>query len=168
MPVSTERIIMEKATFGAGCFWGVETAFRQIDGVISTTVGYSGGRTANPTYRDVCSDETGHAEVVEVEFDPAKVRYEQLLDVFWENHDPTTLNRQGPDVGSQYRSAIFFHSPAQEAAARASKARLEAAKRFRRPIVTQIEPAATFYRAEDYHQQYLEKRGLASCHINTG
>jgi peptide-methionine (S)-S-oxide reductase len=159
---------MEKATFGAGCFWGVETAFRQIDGVISTTVGYSGGRTANPTYRDVCSDETGHAEVVEVEFDPAKVRYEQLLDVFWENHDPTTLNRQGPDVGSQYRSAIFFHSPAQEAAARASKARLEAAKRFRRPIVTQIEPAATFYRAEDYHQQYLEKRGLASCHINTG
>jgi peptide-methionine (S)-S-oxide reductase len=168
MPVSTERITMEKATFGAGCFWGVETAFRQIDGVISTTVGYSGGRTANPTYRDVCSDETGHAEVVEVEFDPAKVRYEQLLDVFWENHDPTTLNRQGPDVGSQYRSAIFFHSPAQEAAARASKARLEAAKRFRRPIVTQIEPAATFYRAEDYHQQYLEKRGLASCHINTG
>jgi peptide-methionine (S)-S-oxide reductase len=159
---------MEKATFGAGCFWGIETAFRQIDGVISTTVGYSGGRTANPTYRDVCSDETGHAEVVEVEFDPAKVRYEQLLDVFWENHDPTTLNRQGPDVGSQYRSAIFFHSPAQEAAARASKARLEAAKRFRRPIVTQIEPAATFYRAEDYHQQYLEKRGLASCHINTG
>jgi peptide-methionine (S)-S-oxide reductase len=168
MPVSTERITMEKATFGAGCFWGIETAFRQIDGVISTTVGYSGGRTANPTYRDVCSDETGHAEVVEVEFDPAKVRYEQLLDVFWENHDPTTLNRQGPDVGSQYRSAIFFHSPAQEAAARASKARLEAAKRFRRPIVTQIEPAATFYRAEDYHQQYLEKRGLASCHINTG
>jgi peptide-methionine (S)-S-oxide reductase len=168
MPVSTERITMEKATFGAGCFWGVETAFRQIDGVISTTVGYSGGRTANPTYRDVCSDETGHAEVVEVEFDPAKVRYEQLLDVFWENHDPTTLNRQGPDVGSQYRSAIFFHSPAQQAAARASKARLEAAKRFRRPIVTQIEPAATFYRAEDYHQQYLEKRGLASCHINTG
>lgn len=159
---------MEKATFGAGCFWGVETAFRQIDGVISTTVGYSGGRTANPTYRDVCSDETGHAEVVEVEFDPAKVRYEQLLDVFWENHDPTTLNRQGPDIGSQYRSAIFFHSPAQEAAARASKARLEAAKRFRRPIVTEIEPAATFYRAEDYHQQYLEKRGLASCHINTG
>jgi peptide-methionine (S)-S-oxide reductase len=168
MPVSTERITMEKATFGAGCFWGIETAFRQIDGVISTTVGYSGGRTANPTYRDVCSDETGHAEVVEVEFDPAKVRYEQLLDVFWENHDPTTLNRQGPDVGSQYRSAIFFHSPAQEEAARASKARLEAAKRFRRPIVTQIEPAATFYRAEDYHQQYLEKRGLASCHINTG
>ncbi len=159
---------MEKATFGAGCFWGVEAAFRQIDGVISTAVGYSGGRTANPTYRDVCSDETGHAEVVEVEFDPAKVSYERLLDVFWENHDPTTLNRQGPDVGSQYRSAIFFHTPAQEATARESKARLAAAKRFRRPIVTEIEPAATFYRAEDYHQQYLEKRGLASCHINRG
>ena len=159
---------MEKATFGAGCFWGVEAAFRQIDGVISTAVGYSGGRTANPTYRDVCSDETGHAEVVEVEFDPAKVSYERLLDVFWENHDPTTLNRQGPDVGSQYRSAIFFHTPAQEATARESKARLEAAKRFRRPIVTEIEPAATFYRGEDYHQQYLEKRGLASCHINRG
>jgi len=162
------RANMEKATFGAGCFWGVEAAFRQIDGVISTAVGYSGGRTANPTYRDVCSDETGHAEVVEVEFDPAKVSYERLLDVFWENHDPTTLNRQGPDVGSQYRSAIFFHTPAQEATARESKARLEAAKRFRRPIVTEIEPAATFYRAEDYHQQYLEKRGLASCHINRG
>ncbi len=159
---------MEKATFGAGCFWGVEAAFRQIDGVISTAVGYSGGRMANPTYRDVCSDGTGHAEVVEVEFDPAKVRYEELLDVFWENHDPTTLNRQGPDVGPQYRSAIFFHSPAQEAAARESKARLETAKRFRRPIVTEIEPAATFYRAEDYHQQYLEKRGLASCHVNLG
>jgi len=163
-----KRTNMEKATFGAGCFWGVEAAFRQIDGVISTAVGYSGGRTANPTYRDVCSDETGHAEVVEVEFDPAKVSYERLLDVFWENHDPTTLNRQGPDVGSQYRSAIFFHTPAQEATARESKARLEAAKRFRRPIVTEIEPAATFYRGEDYHQQYLEKRGLASCHINRG
>ncbi len=159
---------MEKATFGAGCFWGVEAAFRQIDGVISTAVGYAGGLTANPTYRDVCSDETGHAEVVEVEFDPARVSYEQLLDVFWENHDPTTLNRQGPDVGSQYRSAIFFHSPLQEAAAKASKARLEAAKRFHRPIVTAIEPAQTFYRAEDYHQQYLEKRGLASCHVTLG
>ena len=159
---------MEKATFGAGCFWGVEAAFRQIDGVISTAVGYSGGETPNPTYRDVCSDETGHAEVVEVEFDPAKVRYEQLLDVFWQNHDPTTLNRQGPDVGSQYRSVIFVHSPGQEKAARDSKARLEAAKRYRRPIVTAIEPAATFHRAEDYHQQYLEKRGFASCHVNLG
>jgi peptide-methionine (S)-S-oxide reductase len=159
---------MEKATFGAGCFWGVEAAFRQIDGVISTAVGYSGGHTPNPTYRDVCSDETGHAEVVQIEFDPAKVGYEKLLAVFWQNHDPTTLNRQGPDVGSQYRSAIFFHSPAQEEAARRSKRQLEASKRFRRPIVTQIEPAADFHRAEDYHQQYLEKRGLASCHVNLG
>jgi peptide-methionine (S)-S-oxide reductase len=116
----------------------------------------------------VCSDETGHAEVVQIEFDPAKVSYEKLLDVFWENHDPTTLNRQGPDVGSQYRSAIFYHSPAQEEAARRSKAQLEASKRFRRPIVTEIEPAVDFHRAEDYHQQYLEKRGLASCHANLG
>ena len=159
---------MEKATFGAGCFWGVEAGFRQIDGVISTAVGYSGGHTPNPTYRDVCSDETGHAEVVQIEFDPAKISYEKLLDVFWENHDPTTLNRQGPDVGSQYRSAIFSHSPAQEETARRSKARLEASKRFRRPIVTEIEPAADFHRAEDYHQQYLEKRGLASCHVSPG
>jgi peptide-methionine (S)-S-oxide reductase len=159
---------MEKATFGAGCFWGVEAAFRQIDGVISTAVGYCGGHTPNPTYRDVCSDETGHAEVVKIEFDPTKVSYEKLLDVFWENHDPTTLNRQGPDVGSQYRSAIFFHSPVQEEAARRSKVRLEASKRFRRPIVTEIEPAADFHRAEDYHQQYIEKRGLAPCHVNLG
>jgi peptide-methionine (S)-S-oxide reductase len=159
---------VERATFGAGCFWGVEAAFRQIDGVISTAVGYSGGHTSNPTYRDVCSDETGHAEVVQVEFDAAKVSYEKLLDVFWENHDPTTLNRQGPDLGSQYRSAIFFHSPAQEEAARRSKGLLEASKRFRRPIVTEIEPAADFHPAEDYHQQYLEKRGLASCHVNPG
>jgi peptide-methionine (S)-S-oxide reductase len=159
---------VEKATFGAGCFWGVEAAFRQIDGVVSTAVGYSGGQTPNPTYRDVCRDETGHAEVVQIEFDPAKVSYEKLLDVFWENHDPTTLNRQGPDVGSQYRSAVFFHSPEQEEAARRSKARLEASNRFRRPIVTEIEPAADFHRAEDYHQQYLEKRGLASCHVNLG
>src|SRR5712664_1090649 len=156
---------MEKATFGAGCFWGVEAAFRQIDGVISTAVGYSGGHTANPTYRDVCSDETGHAEVVQIEFDPAKISYEKLLDVFWENHDPTQLNRQGPDVGEQYRSAIFFHSPAQEAAARASKSRLEQSGRFKRPIVTEITPAPTFYRAEEYHQRYLEKRGLAHCRI---
>ena len=155
---------MEKATFGAGCFWGVEAAFRLIDGVISTAVGYCGGHTPNPTYRD----ETGHAEVGKIEFDPTKVSYEKLLDVFWENHDPTTLNRQGPDVGSQYRSAIFFHSPAQEEAARRSKVRLEASKRFRRPIVTEIEPAADFHRAEDYHQQYLENRGLASCHVNQG
>src|SRR5437870_1537072 len=157
--------LMEKATFAAGCFWGVEEAFRHVDGVASTAVGYSGGHLPNPTYHDVCSGGTGHAECVQLEYDPARVSYEQLLDVFWENHDPTQLNRQGPDVGTQYRSAIFFHTPAQEAAARASKARLEASGRFRRPIVTEITPASTFYRAEEYHQRYLEKRGLAHCRI---
>jgi peptide-methionine (S)-S-oxide reductase len=156
---------VEKATFGAGCFWGVEAAFRQIPGVTETAVGYLGGTKPNPTYEDVCTDETGHAEVVEVTFDPAKVSYDQLLDVFWQSHNPTTLNRQGPDIGTQYRSAIFFHSPEQEAAARTSKDRQQASGRFSRPIVTEITPASTFYRAEDYHQQYLEKRGLASCHI---
>ena len=155
----------EKATFGAGCFWGVEAAFRQVPGVVDAAVGYAGGTTENPSYREVCSDRTGHAEVVEVEYDPARVSYDDLLTVFWENHDPTTLNRQGPDVGTQYRSVVFFHTPEQEEAARASKERLEKSGRFRRPIVTQIEPAAEFWRAEDYHQQYLEKRGLASCHI---
>lgn len=158
----------EKATFGAGCFWGVEAAFRALPGVLGTTVGYSGGTMERPTYEDVCSDETGHAEVVEVEYDPSRINYEQLLDVFWSNHDPTQLNRQGPDVGTQYRSAIFTHSPAQAKAADASKARLAASGRFRRPIVTEILPAGPFWRAEDYHQQYLEKRGLASCHINLG
>ena len=152
-----------KATFGAGCFWGVEATFRQTPGVIDAAVGYAGGTTANPTYREVCSDRTGHAEVVQVEYDPEQVSYDRLLDVFWANHDPTTLNRQGPDVGSQYRSAIFFHTPEQEAAARASKERLDASGRFRRPIVTEITPAPTFYRAEEYHQQYLEKRGLTHC-----
>src|SRR5919206_813617 len=156
---------MAKATFAAGCFWGVEATFRQLPGVISTRVGYTGGRMPNPTYEDVCTDQTGHAEAVEIEYDPSKLNYEQLLNVFWENHDPTTLNRQGPDWGTQYRSVVFFHTPEQEAAARASKERLEKSGRFRRPIVTQIEPAAEFWRAEDYHQQYLEKRGLASCHI---
>lgn len=156
---------MEKATFGAGCFWGVEAAFRQIKGVASTAVGYAGGRMPNPTYQDVCYRGTGHAEVVQVEFDPAQGSYDDLLTVFWENHDPTTLNRQGPDIGDQYRSAIFFHSPAQEAAARASKERLERSGAFKRPIVTEITPAPEFYLAEDYHQQYLEKRGLATCHI---
>ena len=156
---------MAKATFAAGCFWGVEATFRQIPGVISTRVGYTGGDFANPSYKDVCSDRTGHAEAVEVEFDPSKVGYDQLLNVFWENHDPTQLNRQGPDYGSQYRSAIFFHSPEQEREARASKEKLQASGQFRRPIVTQIVPAVTFYEAENYHQQYLEKRGLASCHI---
>lgn len=154
---------MEKATFGAGCFWGVEAEFRQVPGVLSTAVGYMGGHLTKPTYKDVCTDRTGHAEVVQVEFDSSKVSYDQLLNVFWENHDPTTLNRQGPDAGSQYRSAIFFHNPEQEKAALASK---EAHKSgFRKPIVTVIEPAQEFWIAEDYHQQYLEKRGLSHCHI---
>lgn len=151
---------MEKATFGAGCFWGVEAAFRTVKGVLSTTVGYLGGSFKNPTYKDVCSGKTGHAEVVEVEYDPTKVSYEELLGVFWNSHDPTTLNRQGPDVGTQYRSAVFFHSPEQEAAAIASKEKLQSCGRYRKPIVTDITPASQFYRAEDYHQQYLEKRGL--------
>ena len=154
---------MEKAMFGAGCFWGVEAAFRQVKGVLSTAVGYSGGHLGNPTYKDVCSGRTGHAEVVEVEYDPAQVTYDDLLNVFWDNHDPTTMNRQGPDVGAQYRSAIFFHTPEQEVAAKASKEKAQS--RFRNKIVTEITPASEFYRAEDYHQQYLEKRGLAHCSI---
>jgi len=156
---------MAKATFAAGCFWGVEATFRQIPGVTSTRVGYTGGRTESPTYKEVCTDRTGHAEAVEVEFDPAVARYDELLKTFWENHDPTQLNRQGPDWGSQYRSAIYFHTPEQETAARASKDALEKAHRYSKPIVTQIVPAVTFYPAEDYHQQYLEKRGQASCHV---
>jgi peptide-methionine (S)-S-oxide reductase len=156
---------MAKASFAAGCFWGVEAAFRQVEGMLETAVGYTGGRTENPTYESVCSGRTGHAETVEVEYDPAKVTYEQLLDVFWENHDPTTLNRQGPDVGEQYRSAIFFHTPEQGASARASKEKQEKSGRYKRPIVTEIAPASAFWRAEEYHQQYLEKRGLAHCRI---
>ena len=156
---------LEKATFGAGCFWGVEAAFRQIPGVQSTAVGYEGGTLLNPTYRDVCTDTTGHAEVVEVTFDPAQVSYETLLNVFWDNHNPTTLNYQGPDHGTQYRSAIFTHSPEQAAVAEASKSTQDKSGRFKRPIVTEIVPAQTFYVAEDYHQQYLEKRGLSSCHL---
>jgi peptide-methionine (S)-S-oxide reductase len=156
---------MAKATFAAGCFWGVEATFRQLPGVISTRVGYIGGNTANPTYKQVCTDTTGHAEAVEIEYDPSKLSYDKLLEVFWENHDPTQLNRQGPDWGKQYRSAIFFHSPEQEAEAKASIEQLEKAHRFSKPIVTQIVPATTFFEAEDYHQQYLEKKGLASCHI---
>src|SRR3954468_5962848 len=144
---------MAKATFAAGCFWGVEANFRQIDGVSSTRVGYTGGELKNPTYKDVCSDRTGHAEAVEVDYDPAKFKYDDLLQVFWENHDPTQLNRQGPDFGSQYRSAIFVHSPEQEAAARASKQQLEDSGKLKRPIATQIVQATNFYRAEDYHQQ---------------
>jgi peptide-methionine (S)-S-oxide reductase len=155
----------EKAAFAAGCFWGVEAAFRQVPGVLEAAVGYTGGSTKNPTYEDVCADGTGHAEAVEVEFDPERVTYEQLLDVFWENHDPTQKNRQGPDVGTQYRSGIFFYTPEQKAAAEASKAKLEASGRYKRPIATEITPAATFWRAEEYHQRYLEKRGLAHCKI---
>lgn len=154
-----------KATFGAGCFWGVEAQFRQIKGVAATAVGYTGGTLDNPSYEDVCGGRTGHAEAVEVDYDPERVSYEDLLEVFWNNHDPTTPNRQGPDVGTQYRSAIFFHSPEQEAAARASKEELTQSGRFRSAIVTQIVPAKTFWRAEEYHQQYLEKRGLAHCSI---
>jgi peptide-methionine (S)-S-oxide reductase len=158
-------IDMAKATFAAGCFWGVEATFRQLPGVISTRVGYTGGNSPNPTYKEVCTDTTGHAEAVEIDYDPAKLSYDKLLEVFWENHDPTQLNRQGPDWGKQYRSAIFFHTPEQEAAAKASKEHLEKSRRFSKPIVTQIVPAVTFFEAEDYHQQYLEKKGLASCHI---
>jgi peptide-methionine (S)-S-oxide reductase len=153
--------VEKKATFGAGCFWGVEAAFRQLDGVSATRVGYSGGHTENPTYEDVCSHGTGHAEVVEVTYDPERVSYDQLLDTFWAKHDPTQLNRQGWDIGDQYRSVIFAHDDEQQEAAVRSKA--EEQTRHRRPVVTQIEPAPTFYEAEDYHQQYLEKRGRASC-----
>jgi peptide-methionine (S)-S-oxide reductase len=155
----------EKATFGAGCFWGVEATFRQIPGVKATAVGYMGGTLRNPTYQDVCTDRTGHAEVVQVEFDPGEVSYDELLKVFWENHDPTQLNRQGPDVGTQYRSVIFYHSPEQKAAAELSKEERQKSGTYQHPIVTQIVPATEFWRAEEYHQQYLEKRGLASCHI---
>jgi peptide-methionine (S)-S-oxide reductase len=157
--------VTERATFAAGCFWGVEAAFRQIPGVTGTRVGYTGGQVENPDYKLVCSDTTGHAEAVEVTYDPERVSYEDLLEVFWSNHNPTTRNRQGFDIGSQYRSAIFFHSPEQEAAARGSRDRLEAEGRWRKPIVTEIEPAPEFYEAEDYHQQYLEKRGRSSCTV---
>ena len=156
---------MAKATFGAGCFWGVEVAFRQVKGVTDAAVGYMGGTLENPTYKDVCTDRTGHAEVVHVEYDPGQVSYEELLKVFWDNHNPTTLNRQGPDVGTQYRSVVFYHTPEQQAAAEAMKEQLQRGGRYRRPIVTEITPATTFYRAEEYHQRYLEKRGLASCHV---
>ena len=152
---------MEKATFAAGCFWGVEEAFRQVKGVVSTAVGYTGGSFNNPRYEDVCSGKTGHAEAMEIEYDPSRVSYDELLTVFWENHDPTTLNRQGPDIGTQYRSAIFFHTPEQKAAAIASKENLQKSGRYKNPISTEITPASQFYRAEDYHQQYFEKRGSA-------
>ena len=154
---------MATAMFGAGCFWGVEAAFARVPGVTSTAVGYAGGHVERPTYQQVCSDRTGHAEVVQVEYDPERVSYDELLEVFWSEHDPTQLNRQGPDVGSQYRSVIFVHDAEQEQAALASKERLQASGRFRRPVVTRIEPAPPFWRAEEYHQKYLEKRGLAHC-----
>jgi peptide-methionine (S)-S-oxide reductase len=160
-----EELREMKATFGAGCFWGVEAAYRQIPGVISTAVGYLGGTLEKPTYYDVCSGRTGHAEVVEVTYDPSRLTYDDLLTVFWENHDPTTLNRQGPDVGTQYRSAIFYHDEDQKETAIRSKEERDRSGKYRRPIVTEITPATEFYVAEDYHQQYLEKRGLSSCHI---
>lgn len=164
----TSKVKTEKATFGAGCFWGVEAEFSKVPGVVSTAVGYCGGKTKNPTYKDVCTDETGHAEVIEIEFDPAKVSFEQLVEIFWELHDPTTLNRQGPDYGAQYRSVIFFHSPEQERIAKASKEKLDKSGVFRSPIVTQIVAAQPFYRAEEYHQKYFEKKGMAeSCHMRT-
>ena len=157
---------MEKATFGAGCFWGVEAAFAALPGVTATAVGYEGGALERPSYKDVCTDATGHAEVVELDFDPSVISYEQVLDAFFALHDPTTLNRQGPDWGSQYRSAIFFHSPEQQAQAEAKIAQLTVEGLFKpKRIVTRVEPAQTFWRAEEYHQKYLAKRGLASCHI---
>lgn len=156
---------MAKATFAAGCFWGVEARFAQLPGVSATAVGYEGGTMPNPTYKAVCTDATGHAEAVEIEYDPAQISYEQLLDAFFSLHDPTQLNRQGPDWGTQYRSVIFYHTPEQEAAAKAAIERLTAEERFNKPIVTQVVPATTFWRAEEYHQKYLEKRGAVSCHI---
>lgn len=158
-------MVNEKAMFGAGCFWGVEATFRKLHGVTDATVGYAGGATENPTYEEVCSHGTGHAEVVQIEFDPSAISYRQLLEVFFSNHNPTTLNRQGPDVGSQYRSVVFYYSPEQQQAAEETKAALDKSGRFPKPIVTQIEPAPTFYRAEEYHQRYLEKRGQAHCAI---
>jgi peptide-methionine (S)-S-oxide reductase len=156
---------MEKAMFGAGCFWGVEATFRAVPGVSDVAVGYSGGTLADPSYEQVCGGRTGHAEVVEVSFDPQRVSYEQLLQVFWDNHNPTTPNRQGPDSGTQYRSVIFFHSPAQQTAALAAKAALESSGRWPNPVVTEITPAGPFYRAEEYHQRYLEKHGRGHCNL---
>ena len=154
---------LDTAVFAAGCFWGVEAAFRRVEGVVDAAAGYTGGHVDNPTYEDVCSGTTGHAEAVRVSFDPARCSYEELLAVFWRIHDPTTLNRQGPDVGTQYRSAIFYRTPAQAAAARAARDSRAASGRFARPIVTEIAPASTFWRAEEYHQRYLEKHGDAGC-----
>lgn len=165
MPETHKNEKLETATFAAGCFWGVEETFRQAKGVKETMVGYTGGHLENPTYKDVCTDQTGHAEAVQVTYDSSEVSYEKLLELFWENHDPTTPNRQGPDYGSQYRSAIFYHTPEQAALAQASKDALEKSGKFKRKIVTEIVSAGPFYKAEDYHQQYLKKRGLGSCHL---
>lgn len=156
---------MEKATFAAGCFWGVEATFQQVEGVLSTEVGYTGGTCDEPTYHDVCTGTTGHAEAIQITYDPTRVSYEALLDIFWKNHDPTTLNRQGPDSGTQYRSVIFYHTAEQETTARASKARLNASRQYKRPIVTDILAVSEFYRAEEYHQKYFSKRGITNhCH----
>jgi peptide-methionine (S)-S-oxide reductase len=163
--VTTVSEKLQKADFAAGCFWHVEEAFRHIPGVVSTAVGYEGGRTENPDYKEVCTDRTGHAETVQVTYDPAKVSYEDLLNVFWEHHDPTTPNRQGPDFGTQYRSAVFYHNKEQEEAARASKEKLQRSGKYKKPIVTEIVPASRFWRAEEYHQQYLEKNNLKGCGI---
>ena len=157
---------MEKATFAAGCFWGVEYKFRQVKGVVDTQVGYTGGSLVNPTYENVCGDKTGHAEAVQVTFDPAVVSYEHLLELFWKNHNPTTRNRQGPDIGAQYRSAIFYHTPEQEKTARAAKEQLEKSGRYLKPVVTEIVPAVAFYPAEEYHQRYYEKHGRGACAIS--
>ena len=154
---------MAKATFAAGCFWGVEAAFRQLKGVTSTTVGYIGGTLRDPTYHDVCTGRTGHAEAVQVEYDPSQVSYDDLLRVFWENHDPTTLDRQGPDVGTQYRSAVFVHDAEQELLAKESLEKFQ--QRFHRPIVTEVSPATTFWPAEAYHQRYVERTGRGACHV---
>ena len=158
-----KEVIHEIASFAAGCFWGVEAAFREFNGIISTTVGYMGGHTENPNYGDVCKGNTGHAETLQITYDPAKISYDQLLETFWNNHDPTTINRQGPDVGEQYRSIIFYHNTEQKELAEKSKEKLDSSGRFKNPIVTEIIPATTFYPAEDYHQQYLEKRGKKFC-----
>jgi len=156
---------METAVFGAGCFWGVESFFREVPGVEDAVCGYAGGSVPNPTYKQVCNGNTGHAEVVEVTYDPAKVSYDRLLDVFFANHDPTTMNRQGPDVGSQYRSAVFAKTPEQEQIAKRKIEQLTQAGRFKRPIVTSVEPFRNFHRAEEYHQRYFEKHGMPSCHV---
>ena len=150
-----------KATFAAGCFWHVEDLFRKTKGVKSTKVGYTGGKLAAPTYEEVCTDKTGHAEAVQVEYDPNEISYDKLLKIFWENHDPTTLNRQGPDVGSQYRSAVFYHDESQKQEAEKSKEELEKSGRYQRPIVTEVAPAPEFYKAEEYHQKYFQKHGLS-------